>query len=488
MLETIREYGVERLAERGELAAARLAHAEHYAASAIRWEPMLRGRDQLTALTNLVLDRDNLLAALRYLGDSGHGEQALQLLLALTWYWSLVDARTELSDWAAFVLEANAGKELPDLIYARAAWLLSDLGEPTLTTRPNWELVRQRLIGVAEELATAGPPPFPGLSVLRPMVAGFAGQMELADVLLAETAGSDDPWLRAASRASAANLYENTGEIDRMRTVADLAYPEFVALGDRWGLSTCLMARAQLATLDGRLEEALADYLEARRCIRELGSTEDELFLHLQIADVQMRSGNIPAARAELDELDRSGPLGLHSERHLFTLASRAGLELYVGRLTEARRLTAELRRELLDRDESTVMFDHIQGVGLATTALIESLADGGDLEQAAVDLRTAYPAAMQTQDGPIISAVGIAHAAWLAAGGSHREAAVMLGASTVVRGAEDRSDRAIALVRERLQASLGERLDEFYARGRALARVEALDHLDPVRDQARLR
>ena len=482
MLETIREYGVERLAERDELADVRLAHAEHYAASAIGWEPMLRGRDQLIALTSLSMDRDNVLAALRYLGDSGRGEEALQLLLALTWYWTLLDARTEFADWAAFVLAANDGKDLPDLVYARAARLLSDLGERTATQRPNWDRVRQRLGALAEELATAGPPPFPSLGVLRPMVAAFAGELDLADVLLAEAGRSDDPWLRAASQATAANLYENSGEIERMRAAVDLAYPAFVALGDRWGLSTCLMARAQLATLDGRLADALADYLQARRCIRELGSVEDELFLHLQIADVYVRSGDIPAARAELDELATSGPLGPHPERQLFTTASLAVLELQVGRHDQARLLVAELRRALSERHESTVMLDHVQGIGLAAAAVVECLTDDGDLEQAAADLREGYPAAMQTMDGPIISAIGVAQGAWLAATGRSREAAIVLGAATTVRGAEDRSNWTAALIRQRLQVALGEQFWSLYQQGQALARVEALQHLDPLR------
>lgn len=488
MLETIREYGVERLAERGELAAARLAHAEHYAASATRWEPMLRGHEQLAALADLALDRDNVLAALRYLGDSGRGEEALQLLLALTWYWTLLDARNELADWAGFVLEANAGRELPGLVYAHAARLLANLGEPAATERPNWEQLRQRLRKVAEELAGAGPPPFPGLGVLRPMVAGFAGELGLADALLAEAEQSADPWLRAASQAAAANLYENSGEIDRMRAAVDLAYPEFVALGDRWGLSTCLMARAQLATLDGRVDDALADYQQARRCIRELGSTEDELYLHLQLADLRIRAGDIPAARAELDELDDGGPLGPHPERQLFAIASRAGLELHAGQPERARTLATELRRGLSERDESTVMLDHIQGLGLAMTAIVECLTDEGDPAQAAIDLHGAYPAALQTMDGPIIYSVGVAESIWLATNGRTEEAAVTLGASTVVRGAEDRTDLTAALIRQRLQHALGEQFEQLYAQGRAMERAEALRHLDPDRDQARLR
>ena len=70
MLETLREYGIERLAERDELPAARLAHAEHYAAVVIDCEPILRSRGQLSALARLAVERDNVSAALRYLADA----------------------------------------------------------------------------------------------------------------------------------------------------------------------------------------------------------------------------------------------------------------------------------------------------------------------------------------------------------------------------------------------------------------------------------
>ena len=110
----------------------------------------------------------------------------------------------------------------------------------------------------------------------------------------------------------------------------------------------------------------------------------------------------------------------------------------------------------------------------------MECLIEDGDLAQAAADLREGYPAAMQTRDGPIISAIGVAEGAWLAAAGRSREAAIVLGAATTVRGAEDRSNWTAALVRQQLLAVLGEEFSSLYAEGQALPRDEALQHLDP--------
>ena len=198
MLETVREYGVERLAERGELAAARLAHAEHYAELTVASEPLLRGPDQLAALARLDLDRDNIASALRYLAESGRGEQALRMMLALAWYWAVLDRNTEMAAWASVVLEANAGSDVPELAYARAALVLTDLAEgPGAGTR-TWDEVRARLAEISGALKAAPQPPFPGLEVLRCMLASFSGDTDATVGVLERAARFEDPWLHAA--------------------------------------------------------------------------------------------------------------------------------------------------------------------------------------------------------------------------------------------------------------------------------------------------
>ena len=74
---------------------------------------MLRGADQLAGAGTLDLERENVLAALRFLGDSGRGPEALRLCLALVWYWSLLGSTTEAITWLRFVLEVNDGRDQP---------------------------------------------------------------------------------------------------------------------------------------------------------------------------------------------------------------------------------------------------------------------------------------------------------------------------------------------------------------------------------------
>jgi hypothetical protein len=64
MLETIREYALERLTERGEAPATQFAHALYFCDMAERAEPQLRGPDQMAWLDRLEEEQANLRAAL----------------------------------------------------------------------------------------------------------------------------------------------------------------------------------------------------------------------------------------------------------------------------------------------------------------------------------------------------------------------------------------------------------------------------------------
>lgn len=84
ILETIREYGLERLMEADELTTFRLRHLQHFTALAEEAEPHLRGPDQKAWLDRLEVEHPNLRAALREPGD---GELALHLAAAIFWFW-----------------------------------------------------------------------------------------------------------------------------------------------------------------------------------------------------------------------------------------------------------------------------------------------------------------------------------------------------------------------------------------------------------------
>jgi predicted ATPase/DNA-binding CsgD family transcriptional regulator len=96
MLETLQQYGQERLAEPGEVQGLNRGHAEFFASVAKEASPKLRGRDQQLWHQRLALDLSNLRSALQW--NSMHEPEAgLPLIIAMTDFW-YIDGLVEEGD------------------------------------------------------------------------------------------------------------------------------------------------------------------------------------------------------------------------------------------------------------------------------------------------------------------------------------------------------------------------------------------------------
>jgi hypothetical protein len=104
-----------------------------------------------------------------------------------------------------------------------------------------------------------------------------------------------------------------------------------------------------------------------------------------------------------------------------------------------------------------------------------------GRVDQAAEHLRAGYAQALLTQDRPILAAVGGSVANWAWVLGFPRDAAVLLGAATRLRGTEDRANPLLVEVVDGVRAALGEEFDVAYAEGLALDRAGATARIDPA-------
>jgi predicted ATPase len=80
LLETIREYGEDRLAEYGETDPLRRCHAEYYCQLDAVLAERMEGRDQLDAYRQLAAERDNVLAAVNYAVDTAEVDLALRIV------------------------------------------------------------------------------------------------------------------------------------------------------------------------------------------------------------------------------------------------------------------------------------------------------------------------------------------------------------------------------------------------------------------------
>ncbi|MDP8958552.1 MAG: tetratricopeptide repeat protein [Actinomycetota bacterium] len=102
MLETIREFALERLEAGDDAMEIRRRHARVFLELAQKAEPELTGRNQALWLDRLEGEHDNLRTALHWATEHGHGEIALCLATALWRFWQirgyLDEARQRLSE------------------------------------------------------------------------------------------------------------------------------------------------------------------------------------------------------------------------------------------------------------------------------------------------------------------------------------------------------------------------------------------------------
>ena len=95
MLDTIKEYARDRLAESGESELARHAHLAYFTALAETADPHLRRAEQLEWLATLEAEHDNIAAALRGALAAGEAHGAMRLAAGAGWYWWLGGHKAE---------------------------------------------------------------------------------------------------------------------------------------------------------------------------------------------------------------------------------------------------------------------------------------------------------------------------------------------------------------------------------------------------------
>jgi predicted ATPase len=108
MLETIREYALERLDAAGEAEATRRAHAAHFLALAEGLRPRIEGADEPAVLARYDAEHANLRAALAWALDRGEADVGLRLVAALWKFWYLRKHLAEGRSWLQRALAEGA--------------------------------------------------------------------------------------------------------------------------------------------------------------------------------------------------------------------------------------------------------------------------------------------------------------------------------------------------------------------------------------------
>jgi non-specific serine/threonine protein kinase len=296
MLETLREYALERLEASGEAQAIRRRHAAHCAALAEAAHGELEGPAQLAWLARLEADHDNLVAALEWTLEHDPG-LGLRLAGALGLYWWSRSRAVEWRRWLTAMLDR--APDAPPAVRATAllfAGVLSlTAGEPAAGAEDSAAAVAlMRRLGdrrLAEALAVAA------------AHAGARGDgaaaARLAAEALAQARASDN-----AAAAEAVLVMMGVGDPDRERAMALLA--EAVASARRRGDPARLLfalhelGRAQAVL--GRTAEVLATFDEALALCGALGDRRLGAWVLAEQADCDLAAGDLGRAAVRLRE------------------------------------------------------------------------------------------------------------------------------------------------------------------------------------------
>ncbi|MBL7258645.1 BTAD domain-containing putative transcriptional regulator [Paractinoplanes lichenicola] len=467
MLETLREYGTERLAEQGVLEQTRGLAARHLAALMARLDPELRGPGQVGALRVLGPEYDNMLAGLRYLCDIGDGDAAIALALDLAWYWQMFGRHNEAAYWIGEALAQPPGRPSLRRDCAEALQLLNRISTRSLMTADEIHRRETEMRALADRLTSY--PDLPGLmGAMAGMTLFFVREDEAALTLLGRLADGPDVWTAGLAHLIRAQFAENEGNLAQVRIDLTAALDFFGRAGDRWGVATALPMRAMLRQYDGDLDGALDDLRQARALAREFGSLSltDEIFIDLRWIDLHMRRGDDDLAIGMLDATRERMARSSAPELTLLLNALESGLWIRFGDLGRAGRLLDRAEAEMATQPD--LGGDHGRAIaGAMRAALCLELGDADGAEKALVH---AYAAGLETRDMPILSLVAVTAAGLAELRDQPHEAARLLGAAARLRGAHDRTDPRIREMTSRGRQALGaDGFDEAYGEGWSL-------------------
>ncbi|MDQ1124229.1 ATP-binding protein [Microbacterium trichothecenolyticum] len=449
MLETVRDYGLDRLRRTGEEASFRARAADVLTDLAAHRDTIVRGPRLGEALAWFDANDENLTAALRARADSGNRLGGARLLRNLLWPWAVRERSEDLRRGVADFADAGAPLDDESVVVVEAvALFLAAFPEPGAAasiTPAQYEARRLLLEAAAQrhpsEMTTLVAP------LLR--VAGSllaAGEREHArtwqvDVTDDEIAARP-PWTRAMLHALRAGAAQNSGDTATLGVESEIALTMFVELGDPWGTGFASQLRSEWLVLQDRLDEALTVIDRSTEAIRGLTSASDVLQQQTQAAGILLRLGRLDEARARSERITVAADADGSARSRAQALMTRAHVEVAAGDGEAALHAVEGVPLGPGFPDQVAAWRDAQRAQALLLL---------GRHDEARAALRTALPLAVGVRDHPIIAVVLLAVAGWNAATGRRDLAEEALARAAAIRGAADLRDPFLLWIRARL-------------------------------------
>jgi predicted ATPase len=291
MLETIREFAAERLEASGEGSETRLRHAAFFTAFAVESDPKLRTREQIQWMTRFQQERNNIRAALEFLGaQPGGAEEEARLAGACTYFWILA-------------ADPREGRMRLEAALRRAVDIPPDLKAGLRS-------------GLAQLAFIAGD----GESAVRHAEEGLRIRRELAD-----DRGLLRPLLARALAATLADDVPATNSL--LQECADLAR----RVGDRWFLGLCLQNLGCMAFEARDFARSRLLFAEGLEQLEEVGDPQSLANGAANLASAELELGEHERAAARFRSVIESTRDGRFPEPVIWCLDGLAAAEIRVG-------------------------------------------------------------------------------------------------------------------------------------------------------------
>jgi predicted ATPase/DNA-binding CsgD family transcriptional regulator len=259
MLETIREYALDRLAACDELTSAQQLHADFFVALAEAAEPGLLGAEQDVWVRRLQADHDNLREALRSVLARGDAERALRLSGPLWRFWYTQGFQREGVRWLGAALDLPEA-DRPELRPQRAkalhgcAALEYVQGNSARAVALNEEaLAIRRDLGDLRGMIGS----LNNLGMIAHYQRDYARAARYYDQTIRASRELKDDWVTAVSLNNAGTLAKERGDYQHARELIEETLRLFRTLGDKRHEADVLNNLAQVMYAWGRPAEAI---------------------------------------------------------------------------------------------------------------------------------------------------------------------------------------------------------------------------------------
>ena len=298
MLETIRAFAAERLAESSEATVLHAAHAAYFLALAEQAEPALRGPDQVPWGDRLERDHPNLRAALHWYREQSDGERALRLAGALGHFW---EARGYLGEGRllldALLDETAENDVVPAKVRAKAQSWAGTLS----TIQDDFTVAKTRQQEALRTFEAAGDTRGVAWSLNELAVqAIMQGDVDAAEPRLREALahyqGLGDAWGVASTMANLGWIAQLRGDLAAAEHAFRESLTQYRAVGDREGIAATLSYLGSVSKDRGETTQAQALLEEGIALLRERGNLPRLAFMRYQLAFAVQAEGNHVAA------------------------------------------------------------------------------------------------------------------------------------------------------------------------------------------------